>query len=175
MNTQAQQLFTLLFIHGEPLSLSEIFSLLNIGEDTLQTLISEINEYIAVLPISLIQTREGLSLVTKPEQGEFLKHIKTKMVQTPLSKAALETLTLIVYNNGASKAFIDSVRGVNSALSLRNLVMRGLVEKVSDEQGVSYKTTSETLLHLGITHVSELPDYELFQHEREQWSIVDSQ
>ena len=80
-----------------------------------------------------------------------------------LSKATLETLSIVLYKNGATRAEIDYIRGVNSTFSLRALSVRGLVEKIqdpSDNRRFIYKPTFELLSFMGVTKVEELPEYE---------------
>ena len=60
---------------------------------------------------------------------EILKSIVNSEFDSELSKASLETLSIIIYKNTASRAEIDYIRGVNSSFILRNLLVRGLIER----------------------------------------------
>lgn len=162
MTTHASRLLALLFVHGDPIHISEIQKLLSIGDTETAQVLEQMNGLLVDLPFMVMNGRDGLSLVTRSEYGEMLAGIKKALASTPLSKAALETLTLIVYLKEASKSLIDSVRSVNSALSLRNLVLRGLIEKHVTESQTVYRATQETFEHLGITDPTQLPNYEEF-------------
>jgi segregation and condensation protein B len=102
-------------------------------------------------------------LATHPDMGAFIETLYTREITTPLSKSALETLAIILYSGPISKSEIDHIRGVNSQFMLRNLLVRGLIEKKDnpdDKRRSWYQTSSDTLTFLGITHIDELPSYE---------------
>lgn len=93
----------------------------------------------------------------------MLEQIKKEELNKDLSKASLETLSIILYKNGAPRSLIDYIRGVNSNFILRALSIRGLVEKVNDPKDnrrYIYKPTFELLSYMGVTSIEELPDYE---------------
>lgn len=158
----SQKLLALLFVHGDPISINELATILTIDELTLETSLKQVEELLSEMPFFLSRSREGISLATRPEHGDFLKTVKKSITQTPLSKSALEVLVIIMYKGGASKSYIDSIRGVNSALSLRNLIIRGIVERGEEGGTTIYKATSDTFAHLGIESLTQLPDYERF-------------
>jgi len=68
---------------------------------------------------------------------------------------------LIAYLGPISRAQIDYFRGVNSSFILRNLLMRGLIERVSEsaDRSYSYQISFDLLKHLGISKIEDLPDY----------------
>jgi segregation and condensation protein B len=84
-----------------------------------------------------------------------------------LSKAALEALTIIAYRHPILRSEIDYIRGVNSSFTIRNLIARGLVERipVSVGRGYRYQPTIEFMKFLGISSVHELPEYDTVQKE----------
>jgi segregation and condensation protein B len=155
-------LLALLFVHGDPIARSEIQTLLNISESELDHAIEQAELLIEPMPFMIMTSKDGVSLTTKSEFGPLLQSIKKALASHPLTKSALETLTLLVYLGEATKAKIDSVRSVNSSLSLRNLIIRGLVEKSVREGQTFYRPTVETFQHLGITKPEQLPHYDEF-------------
>ena len=80
---------------------------------------------------------------------------------TRLTKAALETLSIVAYKQPVTRHQISSVRGVNSDGVLRALVDRGFVAEVGREETpgrpVLYGTTPEFLERLGLPSLSGLP------------------
>ena len=79
-----------------------------------------------------------------------------------MGRAGIETLTIIAYRGPVSKKEIEYIRGVNSQYALRNLLLRGLIERntsPNDERMVVYNVTSDTIRFLGLQNVSELPEY----------------
>jgi segregation and condensation protein B len=80
-----------------------------------------------------------------------------------LGKAGLETLSIVLYQGPLSRSEIDYIRGVNSQFIMRNLLIRGLVEKVDnpvDRRSFLYKPTLALLGYLGVSTVTDVPDYE---------------
>src|SRR3989304_4029346 len=78
-----------------------------------------------------------------------------------VSRAALETLSIIAYRQPATRPLIDSIRGVNSEASVHTLVRYGLVEEAGRGEGpgrpILYSTTQDFLQHFGLRSLSDLP------------------
>ncbi len=148
----------LLFYKGEDVSIKKLAELLNVSEE-------EINEALGKLEQSL--TGRGLVLVRKDDRvvlgitGELSSLIES-IRKEEITKATLETLSIILYKNGVSRSEIDYIRGVNSSFILRNLLVRGLIEKVvdsKDSRRLLYRPTFETLSYMNVTSITELPNY----------------
>ncbi len=79
----------------------------------------------------------------------------------PLGPAAMETLTVIAYNQPVSRAFIEQVRGVDSSSSVSGLLQKGLIEEAGrlDLPGhpVSFRTTDVFLRCFGLSSLADLP------------------
>ena len=79
----------------------------------------------------------------------------------PLGPAAMETLTVIAYNQPVSRAFIAQVRGVDSSSSVSGLLEKGLIEEAGrlDLPGrpVSFRTTDTFLRVFGLSSLADLP------------------
>lgn len=90
-----------------------------------------------------------------PWVGRFVVGAQT----TKLTRAALETLAVIAYQQPATRAYIAQVRGVSADAAVRNLLQRGLItETVPDEKGATQYITTDTLLEkLGLNSLDELP------------------
>lgn len=153
----------LLFYKGEDVSIKKLAELLAVSE-------SDIEESLKKLEVSLIG--RGLVLVRKDDRvvlgisGELsslIESIRKEEIARELSKAALETLSIVLYKNGVSRSEIDYIRGVNSSFILRNLLVRGLVEKVidsKDSRKILYRPTFDTLSYMNITSIEQLPNYD---------------
>ena len=78
-----------------------------------------------------------------------------------LSRAALETLAIIAYQQPVTRPEIDSIRGVNSDGVLKSLLSKGLVQEVgrAERPGrpILYASTSDFLQHFGLNSLQELP------------------
>ena len=98
----------------------------------------------------------------RSESAEILKSIVNSEFDSELSKASLETLSIIIYKGATSRAEIDYIRGVNSSFILRNLLVRGLIEreaKRGEDKSYVYKPSLNLLEHLGVMSLEELPEY----------------
>ncbi|MDP2789382.1 MAG: SMC-Scp complex subunit ScpB, partial [bacterium] len=99
---------------------------------------------------------------TAPELSSLIEDLQKEELKKDLSKVSLETLSILLYKNGASRAEIDYIRGVNSSFILRALSVRGLVEKTvdpKDSRRFIYKPSFDLLSFMGIKSVTDLPEY----------------
>ncbi len=136
---------------------------------------SEINDSLEKLKINLenrgvalIENGDEVMLGTTPELSGIIENLRKEELNKELSKATLETLSIILYKNGVSRAEIDYIRGVNSTFSLRALSVRGLVDKIldpKDSRKFLYKPSFELLSYMGVRSVEELPEYETLNKE----------
>jgi segregation and condensation protein B len=116
--------------------------------------------------ICLVMTENEVGLATAPEISGFIEQIAKDEMSREIGKAGLETLAIILYNGPLSRREIDYVRGVNSTFILRNLCIRGLVEREpdpKDQRIFRYKGSLSLLSHLGIKTIKELPEFEEFK------------
>ncbi len=150
----------ILFASGEPIEKNQLMALLDLTETELKAVLKELNTSLEGRGITLIETEAEVELRTSPEAFEIVKKLRENEFSRDLGSASLETLAVVAYQEGATRSEIDWVRGVNSATSLRNLLLRGLIEGKEDshdKRRIRYSLTTEALAHLGIARVSELP------------------
>lgn len=107
-------------------------------------------------------------IATSPDAAKLVADYIKDETTGELTKPSLETLTVIAYRGPIMKAELEQIRGVNCSIILRNLMMRGLVD-AAGEPGLPttpYSVTMDFLRFLGISSVSELPDFDtLRSHE----------
>lgn len=105
-----------------------------------------------------------VQLTTAPEASSAVETFLGLEATQKLSRAALETLTIVAYRQPVSRPAIESIRGVNSEYILRGLLTRGLIEELgrADSPGrpILYGTTQDFLLYFGLSSLSDLPPYE---------------
>lgn len=160
-----------LFYTGEPIAIKKLAKVFDVSEGEVNDALRMLEENLAGHGVVLMKNGDEVLLATHPEMGDVILDIKKQELSDPLSKAALETLTIILYKDGATKPEIDFIRGVNSGFMLRNLLVRGLVEKVpnpDDNRVTKYRATFDTMRFLGISAISELPNFEAFKTEIEK-------
>ena len=161
------ELEALLFTYGEPIQLKKVAELLDVPPDECGALVGAYEEslYGGDSGLMLQRDRDRIQLSTKPDYSAVLQKIIREEFKEELTPAALEALSLISYLGPIPRATVDYIRGVNSSFTIRNLLMRGLVERNQDPErkhAYEYKITMDFLKHIGIARVSDLPEYEKF-------------
>lgn len=164
----------LLFLYGEPIKIEKLAK-------ELEAKSSDVNEAINTLSqkltnsgdrgLELIIFDNRVQLVTKSDLKPLTSKIIKEELDTPLTPASLETLSIIAYLGPCSRALIDYIRGVNSTFILRSLMVRGLVERKPDPKRTNaflYQPSFDFLKHIGITHPEELPDYEKYRKLKDE-------
>lgn len=115
--------------------------------------------------LALERNRHGVELTTSPDRAEDVERFLELETTSSLSKAALEVLSVVAYQQPVTRPHIDSVRGVNSDSALHTLMRYGLVEEVgrTDAPGrpILYATTPDFLQYFGLSSMEELPPLNL--------------
>lgn len=158
-----QKIEAILFFKNEPITLSRLATILKVSKEEIGEGIINLHNSLEGRGIVLLQKEEEFFLGTNPELSNLIEHIQKEDLNKELSKASLETLSIVLYKNGVSRAEIDYIRGVNSSFTLRNLTVRGLVDRnidPKDNRRYIYKPSFDLLSFMGIRSVEELPEYE---------------
>lgn len=161
----------ILFIKGEPVKITTLVKLLGKKEGEVHEAIRHLTETLQERGIVVVRVEDTVTLGTSPEAKDIIQNIQKEEVSGPLTKPALETLSVILYRKNVTKSEIDYIRGVNSQFILRNLLVRGLIEKnphPTDKRAFVYTPTVDLLSHLGVTRVEELPDFEEYTKKVEE-------
>lgn len=111
-----------------------------------------------------LQRHHGrVQLTTAPQMAKPIERFLGLESTSRLSRAALETLAIIAYQQPVTRPEIEAVRGVNSDGVLKSLLSKGLVQEIgrAERPGrpILYSTTSEFLQHFGINSLEELPPF----------------
>ena len=167
----SQKIESYLFYTGESCTLKKLATVFDVGQSEVEEALQNLEQSLTNRGIVLMKNGDEVMLATHPDMNELIQSIKKQELSDPLSKAALETLTIILYKNGATKPEIDFIRGVNSQFMLRNLLIRGLIEKIQNEDDkriTKYRATFETMRYLGVSDIAQLPNFEHFTQEIEK-------
>lgn len=169
----------ILFIYGEPIKIKKLADILGVDEAAAREGLLALSESMKndARGLSLMLGDDKATLVTKPEFQDIVKKIVKEELDTELTPASLETLAIVAYLGPVSRAKIDYIRGVNSSFILRNLSIRGLVDKESskDQKGILggnflYKVTFDFWKHIGVSSAGELPDFDKYRSLINQFS-----
>ncbi len=171
------QIESLLFWKGEALSRKKLAIILKKTEEEIDQGITELTTRLDGRGVQVIIKEDEVMLGTRSEMGPVIETLVKEELIRDLGKAGLETLSIILYRGPVSRRDIDYIRGVNSQFILRNLLIRGLVEKVpnpEDQRTFLYKPTFELLAHLGLSSLEELPEFNAVRTEIETNQTIDA-
>lgn len=156
------QIEAVLFFCGEPVSKNKLTKILNKDIEDIQEALGVLEIRLEERGIILIIHEDLVSLGTSPEVSDIIESVKKEEINKDLSKASLETLSIILYKGPITRAQIDYIRGVNSNFTLRNLYIRGLIKKVenpNDSRSYLYEASLDLFSFLGISKIEDLPEY----------------
>jgi len=157
---------SLLLVAYKPLTIKEIAKLIQLDKKQTEEYLEQLAERFNTTESGwwIVRTGDKIQLATNPAAASLLKEFLKSEELGELTRPSLEALTIIAYQGPISKIDLDRIRGVNCALILRNLMMKGLVEEVEVEGEKLYQVTIDFVKFLGISNVKELPDYQELHH-----------
>lgn len=164
----------LLFSRAEPWNISELAKALSVSTNEAGEGLTMLESTLAGRGICLIRADDTVTLGTHPEAHTILEKLYKEELEKPLSKASIETLSIIMYGDDVTRGKIDFIRGVNSSFILRSLLVRGLIERKPyprDRKRYMYVPTVALLANLGVEKVHSLKDYEKIHAEVEKASF----
>ena len=152
----------LLFASAEPLSAGQMSVYLGFGVDTERLLLTLQQRY-NDRGVNLVRRAGKWAFRTAEDLGFLLR--REEQETRPLSRAALETLSIIAYHQPATRAEIEEIRGVATGKGTLDLLletgwirMRG--RRRTPGRPVTYGTTESFLDHFGLEALSDLPGLE---------------
>jgi segregation and condensation protein B len=155
------QLEGLLFVAAEPVAPAELAEALDISLKTVEVGLAELESALASRGLRLQRHAGRVQLTTAPELADQVERFLGLEGGSHLSRAGLETLAIIAYNQPITRPQIDDIRGVNSESMLKSLLFKGLIQELGRTQGpgrpILYATTPEFLQHFGLNSVTDLP------------------
>lgn len=160
---------SLLFIYGEPVTLEKAAKLLEVKPTELEEMVNNLETQLKTdnsRGLMLSRLADQIQLTTKPDFHKLGEKIVKEEIRETLTSAALETLAVVAYSGPMSRSMIDYFRGVNSSYILRNLLVRGLVERQPDPQRsyvFLYNVSFDFLKHLGMAEQKDLPEYQKYK------------
>ncbi len=172
-NEVIKRIINILFVNSEEMQIKDIANILEIDSKLVTDLLTEIEESLRNVGLSLVHNNQKLSINTNPEYSDLLKNFSKYVIESDLTPAQLQTITILAYLESVTLSDISFIRGIQSVQTLRALTTKGLIEKENktsskktpDSQKDTYVLTSEALQYMGITKNSELKDFEIIQNK----------
>ncbi len=156
---------SLLFVADGATPVARLAEALNVSHADIEAALAELQTAYQQRGLSLQRIRDRVQLTTSPSAAAAVQRFLGLAATVPLSKAALETLAIIAYQQPVTRPQIDAVRGVNSDGVLKTLLTKGLVEEAGRTEGPGrptlYATTPMFLQHFGLGALTDLPPLNL--------------
>jgi len=159
---------SILFISGEPMTFQKLSKLTGKKVPEIENIIFELSLDCKKRGIRIVREKDRVQFVSAPENSEYVEKFIKSELREDLSKASLETLAIVAYRGPVTRVGIDWIRGVNSSFILRNLMVRGLLERISnpkDSRSYLYKISLDFLKSLGLEKIEDLPSYDSMKNE----------
>lgn len=171
---------SLLFASGEAIAIGKLAKIVGVKNEEVSAVLDALDENYTGQNSGLAILRHGdkVQLATKAENSSYIEQLKTVELSETLSPAALEVLSVIAYRGPISKPEIESIRGVNCSYTVRNLLLRGLIERNDnphDARGYVYSITFDFLKKLGIDKVEKLPQYDILSKDERISTLLENQ
>ena len=159
----------ILFVSPEPISVNQIGALLNEPPRVIKNAITELDALYKERGIRLQHHNGKIQITSAPEAASIIENLLELETTSTLSQAALETLSIIAYQQPITRPQIDGIRGVNSDGVIRTLLNKGLIDDIGRTEGpgrpILYSTTTEFLKYFGLASYEELPPLEFETHQ----------
>jgi len=157
----SMKLEALLFVAGEPVSTAQLATALDVAPSVIERGLNELGASLSAGGLRLQRHLGRVQLTTAPQLAELIERFLGLEATTHLTRAALETLAIIVYQQPVTRPQIDSIRGVNSDSMMKSLLHKGLILESGRADGpgrpILYSTTPEFLQHFGLNSILEMP------------------
>lgn len=151
----------LLFVSDEPQTPAALARATGVGEATVRRALQQLRADYEARGLRIMDDGHRYQLVTASRYAAYVDAFIDAGPSPRLTRAALETLTIIAYRQPCSRGEVAAVRGINSDKLVANLEQRGLIDTAGygDSPGKPrlYRTTIKFLEHFGLQDPAELP------------------
>ena len=165
-NDLQRTLMAVLFAAGEPVAASRLAESLQVDESEIhrecEALISALSYHRS--GIRIVKLEDAYQMCSSAEMAEYVTKTLETRKPPKLSPSQLETLTVIAYYQPATKAYVETIRGVDSAYSVSALLTKKLIRECGrlnvPGRPILYETTPDFLRVFGLESLADLPDIE---------------
>jgi segregation and condensation protein B len=157
----SMKLEAILFVASEPVPNAQLAAALDVTPSVIERGLNELDASLSTRGLRLQRHAGRVQLTTAPQLAELIERFLGLESTTHLTRAALETLAIVAYQQPVTRPQIDSVRGVNSDSMIKSLLNKGLILEVGRTDGpgrpILYSTSPEFLQHFGLSSILEMP------------------
>ncbi|MCX6035946.1 MAG: SMC-Scp complex subunit ScpB [Chloroflexi bacterium] len=162
----------LLFVSAEPVAPSQLATVLELSTSAVEQGLKELDGELQSRGLRLQRHGGRIQLTTAPEMAETVERFLGLEATSRLSRAALETLAIVAYQQPVTRPQIEGVRGVSSDGVMKSLLGKGLVQEVGRTEGpgrpILYGTAPDFLQHFGLNSLMDLPPLNLPEGENSE-------
>lgn len=168
-----------LFLEADPIDLRALSRITGLGRDVVVEAVSTLQRKLAEDDhgLEVVELGGGFILSPKKELWEHLKEHYGKRNENRLSRAALETLSIIAYSQPITKGEIEALRGVSADGMIKLLVSRQLIREVGKKDApgkpVQFGTTKEFLRTFRLRSIADLPRLDEVDRDRFELDATD--
>lgn len=154
----------ILFASGEPVTVDRICMAMDMDRPTVELVLQKLADYYAYerRGMRLLKMEDSYQLCSAPEYGDIIRRAFEVRKPAKLSQPALEVLTIIAYYQPTTRAYVDQIRGVDSAYTMGLLLDRHLIEECGRLQVPGrprlYRTTQAFLRAFHLQSLDDLPE-----------------
>ena len=154
----------ILFASGEPVHVDRFCVALELDRPTAEQVLQKLMDTYAYerRGIRLLHLEDSWQLCSAPDYGDAVRRAFEIRKPAKLSQPALEVLTIIAYYQPTTRAYVDQIRGVDSAYTIGLLLERKLIEECGRLQVPGrphlYRTTRNFLRAFHLTSLEDLPE-----------------
>ena len=155
---------SILFAAGDPVETDRIAMALEQPRETVEGVLADLGNHYAFdrRGVRLLHLEDSWQLCSAPDYGELIHKALEIRKPAKLSQPALEALTIVAYFQPTTRAYVDQIRGVDSAYTMKLLLERGLIEECGRLQLPGrphlYRTTQQFLRAFHLESLEELPE-----------------
>ena len=155
----------LLFVSAESVTPAQLAVALDISLSAVEQGLTQLGGELQARGLRLQRHGGRVQLTTAPEMAELVERFLGLEATSRLSRAALETLAIVAYQQPVTRPYIEGVRGVSSDGVMKSLLAKGLVQEVGRAEGpgrpILYGTAADFLQHFGLNSLTDLPPLSL--------------
>ncbi|MCD7875657.1 MAG: SMC-Scp complex subunit ScpB [Cloacibacillus porcorum] len=174
MGLLERQIEALLFVSPQPVSAATMADHLGVSLERVERAVAAIkNSYAKGRGLTLLNLAGGWQMATAPDLADTVESFSAylSMQRIRLSRAALETLSVIAYNQPITMAEIEEIRSVRCDRVVETLLKNGLIDRPRRENKRKslrrYRTTNKFLEIFGLSSISALPTLEELREDYE--------
>ena len=168
-----------LYLESEAINEAGLVRISGLSTEAVKSALEKLDERYSMADsgMELSRSNAGIMICPKREYWENLKDRYGRKNEGKISRAAMETLSIIAYSQPVTKAEIKGLRGVSPDNMIHLLLEKGLIKETGKKdvpgKPIQYGTTKEFLKIFGLSSIADLPrlnesDRDRFELEAEQ-------